>query len=115
MTKPSTSRRCSTASMVCCAHIDQHGIGGTFDRLIGYLHCHSGQLLASRELYWRNSMQEEFTCPKCSCQSIIYPDLPDDDDYVVCRTCGAFLGSVRQFRRFVERRPVRPGAAVTGC
>jgi hypothetical protein len=72
-------------------------------------------LLASRELYWRNSMQEEFTCPKCSCQSIIYPDLPDDDDHVVCRTCGTFLGSVRQFRRFVERRPVRPGAAVTGC
>jgi len=72
-------------------------------------------LLASRELYWRNSMQEEFTCPKCSCQSIIYPDLPDDDDYVVCRTCGTFLGSVRQFRRFVERRPVRPGEAVTGC
>jgi len=61
-------------------------------------------------------MTEEFTCPKCSSQSVIYPDLPEEDDeYVVCRGCGTILASVRQFRRFVERRPVRPGAVVTGC
>lgn len=60
-------------------------------------------------------MPEEFACPKCSCQSVIYPDLPEEDEYVVCRGCGAILGSVKQFRRFVERHFVRPGASVSGC
>jgi NMD protein affecting ribosome stability and mRNA decay len=59
-------------------------------------------------------MPEEFTCPKCFCQSVIYPDVPDEDDYVVCRACGTVLAPLSQFRRFIER-PVRSGEAVTGC
>jgi hypothetical protein len=54
-------------------------------------------------------MPEEFSCPNCRCQSVIYPDATDDDAGVVCRTCGMFLGTVAQFRRSVERRA--PGAS----
>ena len=60
-------------------------------------------------------MLEEFACPKCSCQSVIYPDRSEGDEYVVCRACGTVLATVSQFRRFVERHPVRAGAATTGC
>jgi hypothetical protein len=60
-------------------------------------------------------MPEEFACPKCSCQSVIYPDLPEDDECVVCRSCGTVIATVSQFRRFIDRHPVHSGAPTTGC
>ena len=53
-------------------------------------------------------MSEEFAGPNCRRQSVIYPDATQDHGRVVCRTCGAFLCTLAQFRRFVQRRA--PGA-----
>jgi ribosomal protein S27E len=63
----------------------------------------------------RNSMTEEFACPKCFSQSVVYPDLPADDEYVTCRACGTILATVSQFRQFVECHPVPSGAPFSGC
>jgi len=55
-------------------------------------------------------MPEEFACPNCRRQSVIYPDATEDHTRVVCRSCGSFLGTLAQFRRFVERHG--PGASM---
>jgi len=57
-------------------------------------------------------MSEDFSCPNCRRQSVTYVDTAEDDAGVVCRTCGTFLGTLAQFRRFVARR-APPGAAQT--
>jgi transcription elongation factor Elf1 len=60
-------------------------------------------------------MAEEFSCPNCNSQSVIYPDASDDDERVVCRACGTILATMAQFRNWIERR--RPGreAMTSGC
>ena len=60
-------------------------------------------------------MSEEFACPNCLRQSVIYPDAPEDDARVICRTCGTVLGTLAQFRRFVERRVREVNAATSRC
>jgi transcription elongation factor Elf1 len=58
-------------------------------------------------------MPKEFTCPSCGSQSVVYPQSPDDDASVVCRTCGTYLGTLSQFRRLLQS----PGAGtcLSGC
>jgi ribosomal protein S27E len=63
----------------------------------------------------RNSLTEEFACPKCSSQSVVYPTIPEDDEYVTCRGCGAVLATLGQFRRLVARRLMAAGTPVSGC
>lgn len=60
-------------------------------------------------------MSEEFTCPNCMCQSVIYPKNAADDERVTCRTCGTFLATLPQFRRLIEQRPRRHGIHTSGC
>jgi hypothetical protein len=61
-------------------------------------------------------MSEEFTCPNCRSQSVIYRDGPDDDDgWVVCRTCGTFLDTLARFRRRVESRAANADTYTSGC
>jgi len=60
-------------------------------------------------------MSEEFACPNCRRQSVIYSDMTEDHARVVCRTCGTFLGTLAQFRRFVERRFIGTGADTSRC
>jgi transcription elongation factor Elf1 len=60
-------------------------------------------------------MSEEFACPKCRRQSVIYPDATEDYARVVCRTCGTQLGTLAQFRRFVERPATKAGTETSGC
>jgi transposase-like protein len=58
-------------------------------------------------------MSEEFACPTCRRQSVIYPDAREDDARVVCRTCGTSFGTLSQFRRFVERFTQGAGAGTS--
>jgi uncharacterized Zn finger protein len=60
-------------------------------------------------------MAEEFACPNCSSQSVVYPDVPTDDEYVTCRACGTILATVSQFRRLVESLLLTSKAPVSGC
>jgi len=60
-------------------------------------------------------MSEEFTCPNCHHQSVIYLDTSKDDAVVECRTCGKLLGTLAQFRRAVERHVLRDGGVVSRC
>jgi transcription elongation factor Elf1 len=61
-------------------------------------------------------MSDEFTCPSCGRQSVVYPRAAEDDAAgVVCRTCGAFLGTLAQFRRLVERVAARAAAQTSRC
>ena len=85
------------------------------DRFVGSLTCKNGQPAASERALLRNSMAEEFACPKCSSQSVVYPDVPADDEYVTCRACGTILATVSQFRQFVECHLVPSGAPFSGC
>jgi ribosomal protein S27E len=70
---------------------------------------------SQRAALLRNSLTEEFTCPKCSSQSVVYPASAKDDDDVTCRGCGANLGTLAQFRQLVARRLLSKGAPVSGC
>jgi ribosomal protein S27E len=63
----------------------------------------------------RNSMAEEFACPNCSSQSVVYPDAATDDEYVICRACGTNLATMSQFRQFVESHLLPSGAPLSGC
>jgi hypothetical protein len=58
---------------------------------------------------------KEFACPKCASQSVVYPAIPADDEYVTCRGCGAVLATLAQFRRFIERHLLSRGDPVSGC
>jgi transcription elongation factor Elf1 len=60
-------------------------------------------------------MSDEFACPSCGRQSVVYPRAAEDDAGVVCRTCGAFLGTLSQFRRFVERVAARATVQTSRC
>jgi transcription elongation factor Elf1 len=60
-------------------------------------------------------MPQEFGCPNCNCQSVVYPQIPEDHERVVCRACGTTLASLSQFRRMVEGLPPRRGTTTTGC
>ena len=60
-------------------------------------------------------MSEDFACPNCQHQSVIYQDASKDDAIVECRTCGAVLGTLAQFRRFIERHVRRDGGVVSHC
>ena len=83
---------------------------------VGYFCCKNGYQAGYKcRILLRNSMTEEFACPNCSSQSVVYPDDPDDDEYVVCRACGTILATVAQFRRFVEGQLVPSGAPLSGC
>ncbi len=55
-------------------------------------------------------MSEEFAGPNSRRQPVIYPDVTQDHGRVVCHTCGLFLGTLAQFRRFVQRRAPGAGA-----
>jgi transcription elongation factor Elf1 len=63
----------------------------------------------------RNFQAEEFTCPKCSSQSVVYPTIAADDEFVTCRGCGAILATLGQFRRLIARRLLPKGTPVSGC
>jgi len=59
-------------------------------------------------------MAEEFSCPNCHSQSVIYPSSSDEDERVLCRACGTVLATMAQFRYLIERR--RAGREViSGC
>lgn len=60
-------------------------------------------------------MSDEFACYKCRRQSVIYPDEAEDDARVLCRTCGTSLGTLAQFRRFVERREQSANEHTSRC
>jgi transcription elongation factor Elf1 len=60
-------------------------------------------------------MPKEFACPNCNCPSVVYPQIPDDHERVVCRACGTALASLSQFRRIVEGSAPRGGTTTTGC
>jgi len=86
------------------------------ERFVGSLTCKNGHRPAtSKRALLRNSMAEKFACPKCSSQSVVYPDVPADDEYVTCRACGTILATLSQFRQFVERHLVPSGAPFSGC
>jgi ribosomal protein S27AE len=61
------------------------------------------------------AMTEEFSCPSCGSPSVLYCDAADDDERVVCGTCGMFLATRVEFRKFVHGRPVRSGTQISGC
>jgi ribosomal protein S27E len=63
----------------------------------------------------RHSKVLEFACPKCSSQSVAYPTVIKDEEYVTCRSCGAVLATLAQFRRFVASCLPSAGAPVSGC
>ena len=63
----------------------------------------------------RNSMVKEFACPKCSSQSVVYPDIRADEEFVLCRTCGATIATLCQFRKLVECHFISSGAHFSGC
>jgi len=63
----------------------------------------------------RNSLAEEFSCPKCSSPSVVYPAIRKDDAYVTCRGCGTAIATLAQFRRFVLRRLMSRETPVSGC
>ncbi len=63
----------------------------------------------------RNSLADEFACPKCSSRSVVYPAITNDDANVTCRGCGAIIATLAQFRRLIARRLLRKGAPVSGC
>jgi transcription elongation factor Elf1 len=58
---------------------------------------------------------DEFTCPNCRSQSVNYPDAARDWQSVTCRGCGAWLGTLAEFRRFVRRHALRSGEVTSGC
>jgi transcription elongation factor Elf1 len=58
-------------------------------------------------------LPREFTCPNCQRQSVNYP--PDDQLSVTCHSCGTFLGTLAEFRRFVKHRAVRSNRVTSGC
>jgi transcription elongation factor Elf1 len=61
------------------------------------------------------AMKEEFGCPSCGSPSVLYCDAIDDDERVVCGTCGTFLATRVEFRKFVESRAVRSGVHTSRC
>jgi transcription elongation factor Elf1 len=63
----------------------------------------------------RNSLADEFTCPKCSSQSVVYPSIHKDEEHVTCRGCGAIIATLAQFRRLIAHRILSKGAPVSGC
>jgi transcription elongation factor Elf1 len=63
----------------------------------------------------RNFLAEDFACPKCSSQSVVYPTVIKDDEYVTCRGCGAILATLAQFRRIVASCVQPPGSPNSGC
>jgi uncharacterized Zn finger protein len=60
-------------------------------------------------------MVEEFACPKCFSQSVIFPDVPADDAFLRCRACGTIIATVSQFRELVECHLAPSGANFSGC
>jgi transcription elongation factor Elf1 len=60
-------------------------------------------------------MIEEFSCPNCVSPSVLYCGVADDDERVVCGTCGTFLATRVEFRKFVESRAVRSGVHTSRC
>jgi ribosomal protein S27E len=90
-------------------------------RFVGSLTCNNGhptgvprKMALLQNFMAQNSMAEEFACPKCSSQSVVYPDVLADDKYVTCRACGTLLATVLQFRRLIEGH-VPSGAPFSGC
>lgn len=61
-------------------------------------------------------MMDGFSCTRCDGASIEFPSDPKDDAHVVCRSCGALIGTLGQFRRNIERQ-YRPNASQvhSGC
>jgi transcription elongation factor Elf1 len=62
----------------------------------------------------RNFLAEGFACPKCSSQSVVYPTVVQDDEYVTCRGCGAILATLAQFRKLIARL-LPPDSPTSGC
>ncbi len=49
-------------------------------------------------------MTDGFSCPRCDSPSVALPDERLDEAHVVCRRCGALIGTLRQYRHTLERR-----------
>jgi ribosomal protein S27AE len=60
-------------------------------------------------------MTEEFSCPNCHSPSVLYSDAADDDERVLCGTCGTFLATRVEFRKLVESREIRSGVHTSRC
>jgi hypothetical protein len=63
----------------------------------------------------RNFLAEDFACSKCSSQSVVYPTVIKDDEYVTCRGCGAIIATLAQFRQIIARHQPPPGSPNSGC
>lgn len=63
----------------------------------------------------RNFLADEFSCPQCSSQSVVYPTTPKEDAYVTCRGCGVVIATLAQFRRLVKPRLLSTRTPLSGC
>jgi transcription elongation factor Elf1 len=61
------------------------------------------------------TMTEEFSCPNCGSPSVLYCDAAEDDEHVVCGTCGTFLATRVEFRKFVDGHATRSGVHTSRC
>jgi hypothetical protein len=55
-----------------------------------------------------------FACPRCDSPSVALPDCRQEDAHVVCRHCGALIGTLSQYRRNIERH-IETGYTHSGC
>ena len=61
-------------------------------------------------------MAEEFACPELPKTNRSFIRMHKEErGRVLCRSCGAFLGTLTQFRRFVLRRTTLSGTLSSGC
>ena len=62
------------------------------------------------------AMNDGFSCTRCDSPSVAFPAEREDEAHVVCRNCGALVGTLSQFRRKIEH-PHRANAhhVVSGC
>jgi transcription elongation factor Elf1 len=61
-------------------------------------------------------MTEEFGCPNCGSPSVLYCDAAaEDDEHVVCGTCGMFLATRIEFRKLVEGSGVGSRVHTSRC
>ena len=61
-------------------------------------------------------MNDGFSCTRCDSPSVAFPTERRDEAHVVCRNCGALIGTLSQFRRKIEPRHRADTAhIVSGC
>ena len=63
----------------------------------------------------RCQMADGFSCHRCESPSVAFPQQTQDDAHVVCRHCGALIGTLSQYRRNIERQYRSRSEYVSGC